>query len=1296
VLWLFWLILLVMPEIAGSASIDSNADRYKVSSLADDQAAEYKLDTSFYKKSLMVQNILIATSARVSDVAILEAAYQFDMMMQSIAPAVAERIRDRKVLCLLIAHDEFTSDLPQFKSEKTGKELDFYNWRNRGFLTHLADRPTVVFAEEDVLEFEGGMQLESILIHEFGHVIQGAGFDDKLQEQLAQSFERARAQGIWNDGRAAQRFRRVKSIQPVSLFDALVQAFPEQSPELIKKCLDGGDILVNEKPANSRVKVSRDDKVLIVFAGPKECYAHRNKAEYWAEGVQCWYDTNRTMDHDHNHIHTREQLKEYDPPLAKLCEEVLGDSEWRFVSPRQRAGQEHLADFDPATSPECVDPPHIENAAYDYYDKYWATFWQRLQEKHSLARQLSAESLEELAQDVREQGNAVRGAILFAQQKTNCVKCHASGGRNLLGPDLTNLDEDTTDVYLVESILQPSKVIKQGYETFSVTMLDGKTFTGRIVEQDSMELVLRETSGTSQLITLMKQDISEMFPNQTSAMPDGLVDQLPDRQSFLDLAKYMLELADAGSDSGVPLEFATEGGGESVSDELRGMILLSDLNCAACHSLAAQLQFIPPKHAPNLAWSSGKINPAYIERFIATPTQVKPGTSMPDMMRGLDANARSAAAKAITQYLISLGSQEFSLQDPDPVAAERGSELFHSVGCVACHLPRSADGGEKPLQESVALGDLSAKYNVDGLVELLKNPHAVRPSGRMPNMQLSHWEARDIAHFLLQKTINTDNLFQPYEIDSSLVDEGKKQFQKLGCTNCHTHSVNAEELNVNIGRADEGCLSDKKGNWPAYQLNDSQRALIRAALRRETKALTDKERVDLTLSAFNCLSCHQRGELGGVSPERDEYFQTTNQNLGQQGRIPPTLTGVGAKLKPKWLREVLVSGRAIRPYMQTRMPQFGADNVGHLVSLFERTDQVAEVKFAQYPDQEQIKKAGHALVGSGGLNCIACHTFQQKPAETMPAVDLTEMAVRLRQEWFYQYMRDPQRISPNTVMPSFWPGGHAMRKDILQGDTDLQIEALWQYLLDERQARTPQGLINEPMELIATDEAVMLRRSYNEIGKRGIGVGYPGQVNLAFDAEQMRLAMIWKGKFADPSGVWRSQGHGTVRPLGNDLIRFAKGPEFDDATKPWIPPDLGDIAKLDQPNAADVNIRPPLHQFRGYYLDKLQRPTFMYRFDNVEVEDYPIDVTGDDQSVLLRRTLTFTTETGRKNVAFRVATDENMVPEQQNTFLIGKMLRIRLDEEHIGEIVETATGKQLRIVMDLAPGNSTLVLEYRW
>ena len=358
---------------------------YEVKPLTESQASEYKLDTSFYRKATLVQDILIATSVKVSDVAHQETAYQFDMLMRSMKPGIAERIRKKKVLCLLIGHDELTSQLPQFTTGKKGEELDFYNWRQRGFLSHIGSRPTVVFAEEDVLEYEGGMQLESILVHEFGHVVHGAGFDEALQKRLTATFENVKKNGIWNDGRAAQRYRRIKSESPIKLLAALKKSFPNESPELLRKCLNEGDILLNGKKANARVMVNKNDNVLIYFGGPKQCYAAKNRAEYWAEIYQCWFNTNRTMDHDHNHIHTREQLIEYDPVGAKLCEDVLGKSEWRFISPRKRVGQAHLKDYS-LNLIKVTDLPHIQKAAYDYYDTYWKDYWQRLYDKHSIKR----------------------------------------------------------------------------------------------------------------------------------------------------------------------------------------------------------------------------------------------------------------------------------------------------------------------------------------------------------------------------------------------------------------------------------------------------------------------------------------------------------------------------------------------------------------------------------------------------------------------------------------------------------------------------------------------------------------------------------------------------------------------------------------------------------------------------------------------------------------------------------------------------------------------------------------------
>lgn len=375
---------LLLAAISAHAQRDDagTVTAHAVKPLTAELADEYDLDRDFFKKATMAEGILIATSAKVSDYAHLEAAYQFGHLMSALRPEIAERIREGHVLCILVGHDELTSDIPLFRSDKTGDELAFYNWRSRGFLTSIDDRPVVLFSEEDVLEYEGGMQLESILIHEFGHVIHRPGFYDGLDDELMATWKAAMNDGLWNDGRAAQRFRRVTGDQAVVLLDALAQSFPDQALELLRQCLDSGDILVNGKPTNSKVKITGKDKVLIVFGGPKDCYATKNRGEYFAEIVQAWFDTNRTMDHDHNHIHTREQLIAYDPGAAAFLRKIFKPGEWRFVSPRLRARKGHLVGYDPATAPVVDKPDFITDAANDYYDDYWADYWQRLHKKH--------------------------------------------------------------------------------------------------------------------------------------------------------------------------------------------------------------------------------------------------------------------------------------------------------------------------------------------------------------------------------------------------------------------------------------------------------------------------------------------------------------------------------------------------------------------------------------------------------------------------------------------------------------------------------------------------------------------------------------------------------------------------------------------------------------------------------------------------------------------------------------------------------------------------------------------------
>lgn len=91
----------------------------------------------------------------------------------------------------------------------------------------------------------------------------------------------------------------------------------------------------------------------------KDKYASVNHHEYFAEGVQSWFDNNRPPDHDHNHVRTRALLKEYDPGLAKLCEEVFGETKLAYTKPATRL-RDHLASFDPEKSPRFEWPERLQ------------------------------------------------------------------------------------------------------------------------------------------------------------------------------------------------------------------------------------------------------------------------------------------------------------------------------------------------------------------------------------------------------------------------------------------------------------------------------------------------------------------------------------------------------------------------------------------------------------------------------------------------------------------------------------------------------------------------------------------------------------------------------------------------------------------------------------------------------------------------------------------------------------------------------------------------------------------------
>ncbi len=178
---------------------------------------------------------------------------------------------------------------------------------------------------------------------------------------------------------------------------------------------------------------------------------------------------------------------------------------------------------------------------------------------------LEEELLEEdpavLAKAARQQGEAARGAILFYQQHLTCTKCHTFGEESspeystTLGPDLTRPEKKGTDVFLVESMLRPSKEIREGYETIVLITDAGKTITGLLVKEHPDRLELRDPNEEDgKVITIAKDEIDDRAESTQSVMPAMLVNQLANRQQFLDLLRYVMEITEGGPQRALELE----------------------------------------------------------------------------------------------------------------------------------------------------------------------------------------------------------------------------------------------------------------------------------------------------------------------------------------------------------------------------------------------------------------------------------------------------------------------------------------------------------------------------------------------------------------------------------------------------------------------------------------------------------------------------------------------------------------------------------------------------------------------
>ena len=136
-----------------------------------------------------------------------------------------------------------------------------------------------------------------------------------------------------------------------------------------------------------------------------------------------------------------------------------------------------------------------------------------------------------------------RGRALFGA--TSCFACHRfgnEGGSN--GPDLTAAAGRFSVRDLLESIVEPSKVVSDQYQAVVITTLDGKSVAGRIINLhgDTYE-INTDMLNPGLTVPVDRKKIDTIEPSKTSMMPTGLLDTL-NKDEVLDLLAFLLSRGD--------------------------------------------------------------------------------------------------------------------------------------------------------------------------------------------------------------------------------------------------------------------------------------------------------------------------------------------------------------------------------------------------------------------------------------------------------------------------------------------------------------------------------------------------------------------------------------------------------------------------------------------------------------------------------------------------------------------------------------------------------------------------------
>lgn len=681
-----------------------------------------------------------------------------------------------------------------------------------------------------------------------------------------------------------------------------------------------------------------------------------------------------------------------------------------------------------------------------------------------------------------------------------------------------------------------------------------------------------------------------------------------------------------------------------------GRFLFEELSCIACHRAESGDAFalgLTPRRGPDLTLIGQRTKPEWIDAWLADPQAFRAHALMPRLFT--DDPVGQTQRRAVTAYLESLNASSATADikltpDQHRAAIKNGETLYRSTGCIVCHGIDVAP--TKPVSDAIIpIGPIGSKTDPASLKAFLMDPAKVDPSGRMPSMSLTEAEAQDLAVYLCALTDRrfTRAMSPPGDLVQAMQAAGAApdaidQFKKLNpqdhlpalgryivqvknCLACHDVREKEKQLlpaspaaqpfaqMAKIGSiATKGCLSpNSKDTAPRFDLSPEDRRALQVFLnigRYGANANAPAYAAKMTLQRFRCIRCHQRDHQGGLD---EAHFNVLSQYGAAAAEdteavSPPPLTGVGRKLRPAWLDAVLTAGARARPWMSLRMPQFGKDPLGALARQLAAADGAIQ---SEQNDRDDFPadhiQIGRQLVGNKGFSCITCHDMAGHRGPGSRGPDLAGVKRRIQYDWWKRWLMTPQRIVSGTRMPSFFTDRVSPFHETLGGDVAQQMDAMWTYLSLGQDMPLPAGVGETgQLEVAVNDKPQVFRAFIPGAGLRGIAIGYPQGLSLAFDAQHLRFTQAWTGGFIDATGSWEGRGGANIKLLGPVVWN---GP----AQFPWkvLSPESDPAAWPSDANAAAI-------QFKGYTVADTG-PTFRYQLTPdpdrpIAIEDRPVAI----------------------------------------------------------------------------------------